>query len=197
MSPFLPNPRLQRTGLRSPLSRKPLCDLSCPRAFGVLLLVSWPGLISCATSVLARAVAVPVQPAPAARDAFMLRRQPGGMLISGNAMNFWNIQIAGDGSAALSAQGTPLIQDGDYKGMVPPDLLQVVRSSIEQLRSTPATIRICMHASDFQVYASQADLFRNACISEVNDSNLAALFRASEQIIRETAWTFVSPRPAL
>jgi hypothetical protein len=127
----------------------------------------------------------------------MLRRQPGGMYFSGSAINFWNIQIAGDGSAVLAAQGTPLIQDGDYKGIVPPGLLQTVRSSIEQLRSTPATLRICMHASDFQVYAIRPDLFRNACISEVNDSHLATLYGVSEQIIRETTWRFVSPRPAL
>ena len=192
-----PNPRLQRTGLRLPLSRKPLGDLGWPKAFGVLLLGLWPALVGCGTSAAAKAPAGAAQPATAARPAFMLRRQPGGMLISEKAMNFWSIQIAGDGSAVLAAQGTPLIYDGDYRGTVAPDLLEMVRSNVERLRSTPATLRVCMHASDFQVYAFQADLFRNACISEVDDSNLAVLYRVSEQIIRETSWKSGSPRPAL
>ena len=181
-------------GGRSPLNARSLGNLNWLGPIGLLLLVSWN--VACSTSPPVKVPVAPAQLAPAARPALMLRRQPGGMIISEGSMNFWTVQISEDGSAILAAQGTPLIANGRYAGIIAPDLFELVRSRADQIRTTPATIRICPHASDFQIYLFHVDIFRNACISEISDSNLAELYRASERVIRETPWAVVHEAPA-
>src|SRR6266508_6354468 len=142
----------------------------------VLLMVS-PG-IACKASLSAQSPgaqspSTPVPKESPPRRSIMLRRQPGGMLIGRATMNFWNVDVAEDGSAVLVAEGTPLIRDGRYSGVLSSELWALIGAGVTEIKSTPATIWTCMHASDFQVYVYYQDLFRNACISEVDSSGLA------------------------
>ena len=104
-------------------------------------------------------------------------------------MNFWSVDVAEDGSAVLVAEGTPLIRDGKYSGVLSSELWALIRAGVTEIKSTPATTWVCMHASDFQVRVYDQDLFRNACISEVESSGLAGLYRLAERVIRETRWS--------
>jgi hypothetical protein len=110
--------------------------------------------------------------------------------------NFWNIQISADGSALLSAEGTTLIQDGDYDAMLPRELLDPIFGLVEQLRAVPQPgMAMCMHADDYQVSEFQSDFFRNECILRIEGSRLEMLYRASEDLIRRAPWRFLRARP--
>ena len=183
---------LQRTRLRAPLNLGPLGAL--PHSGRILgLTTAAIALLACVGHSRSPADAPKAAPPKRAR-ALNLRRQPGGAYGPKDALNFWNLEVMPDGSAVLAAEGTPLIPDGNYAGVVSREFLGPLLALVDQLRSTPEAVRICMHASDFQVFILR-EAFRNACISEVSTSELSGLYVAAERVIREAPWTLTSVRP--
>jgi len=156
-------------------------------------------LLSVSCSITPRPKSVsPSAPAVAKpKQVLNLRRQPGEILVRDEDANFWNVQIASDGSAELSAVGTMLISNGDFVGNPSPESLDQLTALVDQLRATPSAMRMCMHADDFEVYDFRSDLFANECISQIDGSGLEKLYRATEDLIRTTSWRLVRPRPSL
>ena len=160
------------------------------------LAVAAATLIGCSSCSPSRSA--PPESASASLDrttTLTLRRQPGGIYWPGQPMNFWNLEVRSDGLAALAAEGTPLIADGDYSGLIAVDSVSQLRDQVDRLRSVDRPISICMHADDFQVIGIPGQFFRNACISDVDKSDLSSLYIAAQSLIKTVSWKYVRPRP--
>ena len=175
---------------------KPKYMLGALRLTALLLLA---GAVSSGCTAQPRSPEPAYSPARAkAKPLLNLRRQPGGVTEPGHPANVWNIQISSDGSALLSAEGTPLISDGDYESVLPGAALNEIVGLVEQLHSVPQPrLALCMHQDHFEVAEMQSDFFRNECISRIVGSNLEKVYQAAQDLIRGTPWRFLRARSAL
>jgi len=121
------------------------------------------------------------------------RRQPGGFYHPTDLLNFWNLEVRSDGLAILAAEGTALIADGNYAGLIAPDAVAQLQNQVDKLRSVNQPMAMCGHADYFEV--NESPFSRNACISKIEASDLAALYIAAQDIIKTVAWRPVCSRP--
>jgi hypothetical protein len=112
----------------------------------------------------------------------------------GQALDFWNLEIRPDGTAILSAEGTQLIADGNYSGIVPEELRAVVADAISNLHALGGPSRMCMGGDSFQVIEFFSGFSQSVCFGDLSAADLAEAYRAAELMIRDTSWTMVSPR---
>jgi hypothetical protein len=128
------------------------------------------------------------------RSRLEFRRQPDGVWpVDEPAPDFWNLDIDPTGLAILAAEGTPLIADGNYAGVVSDDLMLGLRKQVEQLEGNPKTV--CTSGPTFLVLESPGAVYRQGCLGGIENSDLGDLYKAAQATIKAVSWRLVCARP--
>jgi hypothetical protein len=194
-----PNPRLQRTGLRLPLSRKPLgargtAALSPKSIIGICSFILVAYLRCAAAQHQDSRTPTPVPTSvpdgmctPADIEGKVLFQLSPGMVIGAAGRSF-SLQIEPNGDAQLGTTGMAL-SDGIYVGRIATSDLASLRVALTPILGPFKSLCDGGHGSRFSFVAlTSGTCYRSACVGTIDSSDLASGYKAVLATIQGTQW---------